>query len=121
MERHQLIEAQARRVGDGARFLRRKLVVAPAQIENENFVSRAIHAQKRKMVELQGRRDQVARHMDSCILAMQNVRFDLLRLRSSDSGSALGDLTNATQQARALSRDVDVAIASAAEVRDALS
>jgi len=80
-----------------------------------------LESKKRKMVELQGRRDQVARHMDSCILAMQNVRFDLLRLRSSDSGSALGDLTNATQQARALSRDVDVAIASAAEVRDALS
>ena len=80
-----------------------------------------LESKKRKMVELQGRRDQVARHMDSCILAMQNVRFDLLRLRSSDSGSALGDLTNATQQARALSRDVDVAIASAAEVREALS
>jgi serine/threonine-protein kinase len=61
------------------------------------------------------------RHMDSCILAMQNVRFDLLRLRSADAGSALGDLTQATQQARALSRDVDVAIAAAAEVRDAMS
>jgi len=80
-----------------------------------------LESKKRKMLELQSRRDQVARHMDSCILAMQNVRFDLLRLRSSDSGSALGDLTHATQQARALSRDVDVAIASAAEVRDALS
>lgn len=80
-----------------------------------------LESKKRKMLELQGRRDQVARHMDSCILAMQNVRFDLLRLRSADAGSALGDLTNATQQARALSRDVDVAIASAAEVRDALS
>jgi serine/threonine protein kinase len=79
-----------------------------------------LESKKRKMLELQSRRDQVARHMDSCILAMQNVRFDLLRLRSADAGNALGDLTNATQQARALSRDVDVAIASAAEVRDAL-
>ena len=51
MERHQLIEAQAGRVGDGARFLRRELMVAPAQIENENLVSRAVHAQNRKMVE----------------------------------------------------------------------
>jgi serine/threonine-protein kinase len=80
-----------------------------------------LESKKRKMLELQSRKDQVMRHMDSCILAMQNVRFDLLRLRSADAGSALGDLTQATQQARALSRDVDVAIASAAEVRDALS
>ncbi len=79
-----------------------------------------LESKKRKIVELQDRRSQVAKHMDSCLLAMQNVRFDLLRLRSSDSGSALGDLTHATQQARALSKDVDIAIASAAEVRDAL-
>ena len=59
--------------------------------------------------------------MESCILAIQNVRFDLLRLRSADAGSVLGDLTNATQQASALSRDVDVALAAASEIREALS
>jgi hypothetical protein len=80
-----------------------------------------LESKKRKMVELQGRKDQGARHMESCILAMQNVRFDLLRLRSSDAGAAMGDLTQATMQARALSRDVDVAIATAAEMRDAMS
>ncbi len=51
MERHQLIEPQAGRIGDGARFLRRKLMVAPAQVENENLVSGAVHAQNLKMVE----------------------------------------------------------------------
>lgn len=80
-----------------------------------------LESKKRKILELQGRKDQVARHMESCILAMQNVRFDLLRLRSSDAGQAMGDLTHATMQARALSRDVDVAIATAAEMRDAMS
>ncbi len=79
-----------------------------------------LESKKRKMLELQQRREQVSRHMDSCMLAMQNVRFDLLRLRSADAGSALGDLTQATQQARALGRDVDVAIAAAAEIREAL-
>ncbi|MEO8199834.1 MAG: protein kinase, partial [Gemmatimonadota bacterium] len=79
-----------------------------------------LESKKRKIVELQGRKDQVARHMESCMLAMQNVRFDLLRLRSSDAGQAMGDLTQATMQARALSRDVDVAIATAAELRDAM-
>ena len=80
-----------------------------------------LESKKRKMQDLMSRREQVERHMDSCILAMQNVRFDLLRLRSADSGSALGDLTNATQQARALSRDVDHALAAASEIREALS
>ncbi|MBK8005030.1 MAG: protein kinase [Gemmatimonadetes bacterium] len=46
--------------------------------------------------------------------------LDLLRLRSADAAAALGDLTMATQQARALSRDVDNAIVAAAEIREAL-
>jgi len=79
-----------------------------------------LESKKRKMLELQERRDSVARHMDSCILAMQNVRFDLLRLRSADAGQAMGDLTHATIQARALSKEVDYAIAAANEVRDAM-
>jgi serine/threonine-protein kinase len=58
--------------------------------------------------------------MESCVLALQNMRFDLLRLRSADAASALGDLTAATQKARALSRDVDNLIAAAGEIRDAI-
>ena len=48
---------------------------------------------------------------------MQNVRFDLLRMRSAGVNEALGDLTQATQQAKALSRDVDAAISAAGEIR----
>jgi serine/threonine-protein kinase len=51
---------------------------------------------------------------------MQNVRFDLLRLRSAGINAVMGDLTNATQQAKALSRDVDAAIAAATEIREAM-
>ena len=58
--------------------------------------------------------------IESCVLAMQNVRFDLLRLRSAGVAAVLDDLTQATQQARALSRDVDHAIAAAGEIREAL-
>ena len=63
---------------------------------------------------------QVASHLESCVLAMQNVRFDLLRLRSAGVAAVLGDLTQATQQAKALSRDVDNAIAAAGEIREAM-
>jgi serine/threonine-protein kinase len=79
-----------------------------------------LERQKKTLEDLRGRRDQIASQLESCILAMQNVRFDLLRLRSADAGSALGDLTMATQQARALSRDVDNAIVAASEIREAL-
>ena len=58
--------------------------------------------------------------LESCGLAMQNVRFDLLRLKSAGVAAVLGDLTHATLEARALSRDVDHAIAAADEIRQAL-
>ena len=79
-----------------------------------------LQRQRKTIADLRGRRSQVASHLESCVLAMQNVRFDLLRLRSSGVAAVLGDLTQATQQAKALSRDVDNAIAAAGEVRDAM-
>jgi serine/threonine-protein kinase len=66
------------------------------------------------------RRNRIAAQFESSVLAMQNLRFDLLRLKSSGVGAVLGDLTTATQQARAISRDVDNAIAAAAEVKQAI-
>jgi hypothetical protein len=79
-----------------------------------------LERQKNQMQELRSRREQVSANLESCILAMQNVRFDLLRLKSAGVGAVLGDLTQATQQARALSRDVDGAIAAAGEIREAM-
>ncbi|HEY7614116.1 MAG TPA: protein kinase [Gemmatimonadales bacterium] len=79
-----------------------------------------LQRQRQTIIDLQGRRAQVAGHLESCVLAMQNVRFDLLRLRSAGVAAVLGDLTQATQQAKALSRDVDNAIAAAGEIREAM-
>jgi len=79
-----------------------------------------LQRQRQTIADLHGRRSQVASHLESCVLAMQNVRFDLLRLRSSGVAAVLGDLTQATQQAKALSRDVDNAIAAAGEIREAM-
>jgi serine/threonine-protein kinase len=79
-----------------------------------------LQRQRQTVTDLRGRRSQVASHLESCVLAMQNVRFDLLRLRSAGVAAVLGDLTQATQQAKALSRDVDNAIAAAGEIREAL-
>jgi serine/threonine-protein kinase len=79
-----------------------------------------LERQRQTLSDLRGRHSQVASHLESCVLAMQNVRFDLLRLRSAGVAAVLGDLTQATQQAKALSRDVDNAIAAAGEIREAL-
>jgi serine/threonine-protein kinase len=80
-----------------------------------------LERQRQALSDLLTRRRRVEEQIDSCLLAMQNVRFDLLRLRSAGVAAVLSDLTNATQQARALSRDVDHAIAAAGEIRDVLS
>ncbi len=79
-----------------------------------------LERQRQALTDLLTRRQLVADQLESCVLAMQNVRFDLLRLRSAGVAAALDDLTRATQQARALSRDVDHVIAAAGEVKDLL-
>jgi hypothetical protein len=81
---------------------------------------RLLERQRQSVSDLRGRRSQVASHLESCVLAMQNVRFDLLRLRSAGVAAVLGDLTQATQQAKSLSRDVDNAIAAAGEIREVM-
>ncbi len=79
-----------------------------------------LRRQREMLSDLMQRRGRVEAQFESCVLAIQNVRFDLLRLRSAGVGAALGDLTSATQQARALSADVEAAISAAGEIRQAL-
>ncbi len=89
-------------------------------VERERQIS-LLERQRQALSDLLTRRKRVEEQIESCVLAMQNVRFDLLRLRSAGVAAVLSDLTNATQQARALSRDVDHVIAAAGEIRDVLS
>jgi serine/threonine-protein kinase len=70
--------------------------------------------------ELSAQRTQFADRFESCVLAMQNVRLDLMRLKQSGVGAVLSGLTMATQQARALSRDVDHAIGAAVELKETM-
>jgi eukaryotic-like serine/threonine-protein kinase len=79
-----------------------------------------LRRQRTMLTDLMHRRAQVEAQFESCVLAIQNMRFDLLRLRSAGVGAALSDLTSATQQARALSVDVEAAISAAGEIRQAL-
>lgn len=76
--------------------------------------------QRGVLAELVDRRSRVEAQFESCVLAVQNVRFDLLRLRSAGVAAVLDDLTSATQQARALQIDVEAAIDAAGEIKQAL-
>src|SRR5438874_5899473 len=91
----------------------------PEGVERDRQVN-LLNRQRQALTDLLTRRQLVADQLESCVLAMQNVRFDLLRLRSAGVAVALDDLTRATQQARALSRDVDHVIAAAGEIKQAL-
>lgn len=79
-----------------------------------------LERQRQALTDLADRRRRVEDQIESCVLAMQNVRFDLLRLKSAGVAAVLDDLTQATQAAKALSRDVDHAIAAASEIREVL-
>jgi serine/threonine-protein kinase len=79
-----------------------------------------LERQRQALADLAERRRRVEEQIESCVLAMQNVRFDLLRLKSAGVAAVLDDLTQATQAARALSRDVDHAIEAVGEIREVL-
>ena len=59
----------------------------------------------------------LAQQLDSAGLALGNLRLDLIKLRSSGLQSALSDVSTATQEARALSREIGAVLDAAAEVR----
>ncbi|HET9274560.1 MAG TPA: hypothetical protein VFN96_00670, partial [Gemmatimonadales bacterium] len=102
--------------------IRQKLELARLQESGEERDRhiRLLEQQLKTAQDLSERRDKIAGRLESSILAMQNMRYDLMRLRTAGVGAVLGDLTSATQQARAISRDVDHVIAAASEVREAM-
>jgi hypothetical protein len=59
----------------------------------------------------------VARQLESAGLALENLRLDLLKLRSSGVQAAIHDVQSATQEARALSREIGHVLEAAEEVR----
>jgi hypothetical protein len=79
------------------------LTMQPDGPERERQIG-ILERQYKTASELMDRRARIAARLESSILAMQNMRFDMLRLKSAGVGAVLSDLTQATQQARAISR-----------------
>ncbi|HWE43090.1 MAG TPA: serine/threonine-protein kinase [Gemmatimonadaceae bacterium] len=74
-----------------------------------------LQRQRATLEELVERRAALSRQMESAGLALGNLRLDLVKLRSSGLQSALTDVSTATQEARALSREIGILLESAAE------
>jgi serine/threonine-protein kinase len=77
-----------------------------------------LERQRATITELMMRRTVLAGQLESAGLALRNLRLDLLKLGSSGLGSAMSDLTSATQEARAISREIGNAVEAIGEVRN---
>ncbi len=84
--------------------------------EQERRIS-LLGRQRSSIGELADRRSVLSSQLESAGLALQNLRLDLLKLRSSGLESAMTDVASATQEARALSREIGNAVDAVREVR----
>ena len=76
-----------------------------------------LERQRTTVHDLLERRRALLPRLESACMALQNLKLDLLKLRSAGLDSALGDVTSATQEARTLSRDIGHVLEAAEEVR----
>ncbi len=128
------VDALAERVGSLALSLHRMdedvTPEALAQLERRIAEARAhassperdktvalLERQRTTLSDLLSRRETLSAQLESASLMLQNMRFDLLALRSAGVQSVLNDVTSATQEARALSRDIQIALEAAREIR----
>jgi serine/threonine-protein kinase len=76
-----------------------------------------LRRQRTTLHDLLERRRTLLDQLESASLTLQNLKLDLLKLRSAGVGSAMEDVTSATREARALSRDIEHLLNAADDVR----
>jgi serine/threonine-protein kinase len=81
------------------------LATEPETSERERRLT-LLQRQRGSLRDLLERRRSLVNQMESAGLMLQNLKLDLLKLRSSGLGASIEDVTSATQEARALSRDI---------------
>ena len=74
---------------------------------------------RRAVADMLGKRELRRAQLESCRIALENVRLDLVRLRTGNS--TVQSVTLVAEQAMQLARDVDIAVQAANEVREATS
>ncbi len=76
-----------------------------------------LERQRRSLADLVERRKVLIAQLESASLLLQTLRLDVMKMRSSGIGAAMNDVLNATQEARALSKEIGYVLGAAAEVR----
>ena len=89
--------------------------VATPELERRLLLLRR---QRTTFNEITERRATLAHQVDNVGLALSSLRLDLINLRSSGLQSALAEVSTATQEARALSREIGVALEAVEEVKE---
>jgi serine/threonine-protein kinase len=89
----------------------------PATAERDRRLQ-LLQRQRQSLHDLLERRRSLANQLESASLMLQNLKLDLLKLRSSGlSGTIAEDNTSATQEARALSREIGHVVQAAEDLR----
>ena len=76
-----------------------------------------LERQRMTLRDLLERRNSLLAQIESAGLALENLKLDLVRFRSAGVATALEDVTSATREARAVSRDIGHILDAADEVR----
>jgi hypothetical protein len=77
-----------------------------------------LRRQRTMLQELVASRARLLEQFETAGLLLQNMRLDLLKLRSAGVQAVLHDVTSATQEARALAREIGYVLDAASELRD---
>jgi serine/threonine-protein kinase len=88
----------------------------PDNPERERRLS-LLQRQRQSLHELLERRRSLANQLESASLMLQNLKLDMLKLRSSGLGTEIDNQSTATQEARALSREIGHVVQAAEELR----
>ena len=104
---------------DAIASVERSLTEAKARPESPERDRRVemLERQRETIADLSRRRDGLREQLENANLLLQSMRLDLLALGSAGVQSAINDATSATQEARALSRDLRIALDAAKQIR----
>ena len=84
---------------------------------SEMCIRDRLKRQHASLMELAENRNTLAQQLDNAVLMLSNLRLDMVKLRTSGLQSGLSDVSTATQEVRALSRDIGLLLEAAEEVR----
>ena len=79
---------------------------------------RLLARQREMLASLLKSRDKLSEQYESAGLLLQNLKLDLIRMRSSGLQAGIADVTSVTQEARALSKEIGYVLEAADELRE---